>query len=256
MVRSVHPRRRPATARRRRGDGHSLLAPEAARPWPSLVFLLPLLVFYTVGLVWVRPDLAAGVDLLLRRTLALAGLAGVLAPAGLVVGALLAWHVVRKDPWRFHPALLPAMALETVMLTVPLVALQRVFQSAARASALELAADAPSGPLAAAMTSIGAGIYEELIFRLVLIGGLVFIMQHLFRLERRSAVVAAVLVAAGLFAGAHTLGDPQSFTWPTFLFRTAAGVYLAVLFVTRGFGIASGAHIVFNLVVKLIPGGY
>ncbi|HUS44450.1 MAG TPA: CPBP family glutamic-type intramembrane protease [Phycisphaerae bacterium] len=251
----MHPRRRPAAARRRSHDGRLLFAPEAARPWPSLVFLSPFLVFYTAGLVWVRPDLAAGVDLLLRRALALVGLAGVLAPAGLVVGALLAWHLARKDPWRFRLALLPAMVLETMMLTVPLVALQRVFQSAAPPSALELAEDAPSGLLAAAMTSIGAGIYEELIFRLALIGGLVFLMQHVFRLERRGAVVAGVLVAAGLFAGAHTLGDPQLFTWPTFLFRTAAGVYLAVLFATRGFGIASGVHVVFNLVVKLIPGG-
>ena len=82
-------------------------------------------------------------------------------------------------------------------------------------------------------------------------GGLVLVAERVFRLAHSGAVVAAVLVAAALFAGAHTFQAPGSFTWPTFLFRTAAGVYLASVFATRGFGIAAGVHIAFNLAVKL-----
>jgi len=83
------------------------------------------------------------------------------------------------------------------------------------------------------------------------VGGLVLLAERAFRLPRPSAVVSAVLVAAALFAGAHTLDDPRSFTWPTFLFHTAAGIYLSAVFAMRGFGLAAGTHIVFNLIVKL-----
>jgi len=253
----------PSTARRRNRSGPArssrtgpnlLFAPQAARPWPSLLFLSPFLVFYTAGLIWVRPDLAAGVDLLLRRVLFLAGPAGVLAPAGLVVAVLLAWHLARRDSWRFPAALVPAMVVETALLAVPLLALHGLFQAfAAGPGPIELAVAGPARTdlVAAAMTSIGAGIYEELLFRLVLVGGLVFVAERVLRLARSGAVVAAVLVAAALFAGAHTFQAPGSFTWPTFLFRTAAGVYLAAVFATRGFGIAAGVHIGFNLAVKL-----
>jgi len=135
-----------------------------------------------------------------------------------------------------------------------LLALHGLFQAfAAGPGPIELAGAGPARTdlVAAAMTSIGAGIYEELLFRLVLVGGLVLVAERVFRLGHSGAVVAAVLVAAALFAGAHTFQAPGSFTWPTFLFRTAAGVYLASVFATRGFGIAAGVHIIFNLAVKL-----
>ena len=236
--------------------GASLLfAREAARPWPCLLFLSPCLAFYTAGLVWVRPDLAAGVDLLLRRALFLAGTAAVLAPAGLVVAILLGWHLVRGDPWRFPLGLLGAMVVEAAILTIPLLGLHGLFQAfAAGAYPLQVAdhAGARADLLASAMTSVGAGIYEELLFRLVLVGGLVLLAEHVFRLEAPGSAVAAVLVAAALFAGAHTVGAPQAFTWPSFLFRTAAGVYLSAIFAVRGFGIAAGVHIFFNLLAKLL----
>jgi membrane protease YdiL (CAAX protease family) len=252
-----------ASRRRRNGSpsarssrtGPSLLfAPQAARPWPSLLFLSPFLAFYTAGLIWVRPDLAAGADLLLRRALFLAGPSAVLALAGLIVAVLLVWHLVRRDPWRFPAALVLAMGVETALLAVPLLALHGLFQAfAAGPGPIELAVAGPARTdlVAVAMTSIGAGIYEELLFRLVLVGGLALVAERVFRLARSGAAVAAVLVAAALFAGAHTFQAPGSFTWPTFLFRTAAGVYLAAVFATRGFGIAAGVHIGFNLAVKL-----
>jgi len=256
-----------STARRRNSSGPArssrtspnlLFAPQAARPWPSLLFLSPFLAFYTAGLIWVRPDLAAGVDLLLRRVLFLAGLAGVLAPAGLVVAVLLAWHLARRDPWRFPGALVPAMGVETVLWAVPLLALHGLFQAfAAGPGPIELAGAgaARTDLVAAAMASIGAGIYEELLFRLVLVGGLVFVAERVLRLAHSGAVVAAVLVAAALFAGAHTFQAPGSVTWPTFLFRTAAGVYLASVFATRGFGIAAWTHALYDVYILCFAAG-
>ena len=250
------PTKRPrsrAAALRAGVLGRLLAAPEPRRPWVSLVFLAPALGFYTAGLVWVRPDLASAGDLLLRRGLALVGLTGVTLPAAVVVVVLVIWHLVRRDPWTFPPRVLAAMVVETAILLVPLVALHGVFRAmdALLESVLALGPAAGPGWLAAAMASIGTGIYEELLFRLVLVGGLLLLCRAGLGLKEQGAMVAAVLIAGAIFAGAHTIYAPHAFTWPTFLFRTAAGIYLGGLFAARGFGIATGVHIGYNLVLRL-----
>jgi len=233
--------------------------PAARRPWPSLVFLSPLLAFYAVGLIWVRPDLAARADLLLRQALAPLGLTGVLAPTWLVVGILMAWHLVRRDPWRVPRRLLGRMTAETFVLAAPLVVLYAVMSAAfhgggtlAMGSTGVGQAGAPDW-LALAMASIGAGIYEELLFRLLMVGGTLYLARKVLRRDSPGVSVAVVLIAAGIFAGAHTLDDPNRFAWDSFLFRSAAGVYLGYVFAQRGIGVASGVHIVFDLFVKFTP---
>jgi len=262
--RSPRPRR-PSRVRRtssrpaRSDDSRFLHDPWAARPLPSLLFLSPVLLFYALGLIWVRPDLGARADLLLRQALAPLGLTGVLAPTWLVVGVLLAWHVARRDPWRAPVRLLGRMLAETLLLAVPLLVLLAVMRMAARSgSVLALpmrSAAGGHGPdwLALAMTSIGAGIYEELLFRLLMVGAALGLARRILRRDSPGVRVAVILIAAGIFAGAHTLDDPNRFAWASFLFRSAAGTYLGYVFARRGFGVVAGVHIVFNLVVKVAP---
>jgi len=227
---------------------------EVARPLASLIFLSPLLAFYAVGLIWVRPDLAARADILLRQALEWLGVTGVLAPTWLVVAILLLWHLLRRDPWRVSWGVLAEMAAETALLAVPLFVLYALFQAGAGgALAMGPAADPPPAWLDIAMTSIGAGVYEELLFRLLLVGGPIFILRHVLKDQSAGGVVAVVFMVAAIFAGAHHLDNPAGFAWPLFLFRAAAGVYLGFIFVYRGFGIATGIHIVFNLIVKAAP---
>jgi len=251
-------KRRFETAAAARPVGR-LKAPETARPLASLVFLSPFLVFYAAGLIWVRPDLAARADILLRDVLRLLGLTGILAPMWLAVVVLLVWHLVRRDPWRVPAGLVGRMAAETVILTVPLFVILALFH-AWRHAGLDLGVAAghstglPVGTapwLVIAMTSIGAGIYEELLFRLLMVGGPIFLARHVLRNGSYGVVVAVVLVTAALFAGAHTLDDPSRFSWLSFLYRTAAGAYLGFVFAYRGFGIVAGVHMVFDLVIKL-----
>jgi hypothetical protein len=109
-----------------------LRGPEAARPLASLIFLAPWLLLYVVGLVWVRPDLAAGADILLRELLTLFGVSGALAPTWLAIIVLVLWHLLRRDPWKISWGLLGLMAAETLLLAVPLFALERVFHAPPR----------------------------------------------------------------------------------------------------------------------------
>ncbi len=252
-------RRRPPPRRTKGAAGRFLHDPAATRPLPSLVFLAPVLAFYALGLIWVRPDLAARADLLLRQVLAPLGLTGVLAPTWLVVAILLVWHLVRRDPWRVPLRLLGHMAAETFLLAVPILFLLVVMRLAARtgtALALPAGGSAPAGGpdwLALAMTSIGAGIYEELLFRLLMVGGTLWLARKLLGRDSPGVAVAVILIAAGIFAGAHTLDNPNRFAWDSFLFRSAAGTYLGYVFAMRGFGVVAGVHIVFDLLVKFAP---
>ncbi|MBA7653539.1 hypothetical protein ES703_61393 [subsurface metagenome] len=104
--------------------------------------------------------------------------------------------------------------------------------------------------LADIVTGIGAGIYEEMVFRLILISVLMILFQNTLGFERKSSIVISVLLSAGLFSVHHHISIP--FDWLEFSFRTVAGVYFAALFVIRGFGITAGTHAFYDIIATAI----
>lgn len=97
--------------------------------------------------------------------------------------------------------------------------------------------------------SIGAGIYEELLFRVILVGGLYAILRFLFRTKIIGYVIAA-LVGALLFSAIHYIGAlGDDFTLSSFFFRFFFGLALNVLFLVRGFGIAAWTHALYDIMV-------
>ncbi len=60
----------------------------------------------------------------------------------------------------------------------------------------------------------------------------------------------AVLASALLFAAHHHKPfGAEAFVPSTFLFRSLAGAYLAVIFWFRGYGSAAGCHAAYNVAV-------
>ena len=117
--------------------------------------------------------------------------------------------------------------------------------------------------LASIVTGIGAGIYEELVFRLILICLLMLLFQDVLRFNHKNSIILSVLVSAGLFSAHHhiVLLDGQlalsaAFNWTEFGFRTIAGVYFAVLFAIRGFGIAAGTHAFYDIIATIINAAF
>jgi hypothetical protein len=104
--------------------------------------------------------------------------------------------------------------------------------------------------LADIVTGIGAGIYEEMVFRLILISVLMILFQNTLGFERKSSIVISVLLSAALFSAHHHISIP--FNWLEFSFRTVAGVYFAALFVIRGFGITAGTHAFYDVIATVI----
>jgi len=99
---------------------------------------------------------------------------------------------------------------------------------------------------------IGAGVYEEFLFRFLLLPALIVAFSKGGVPAGRAALLA-ILWTSMLFSAAHYIGPAgDSFALFTFLFRFAAGVFFAAVFLSRGFGIVVGCHAAYDLLVGLM----
>ncbi|HEX2249465.1 MAG TPA: CPBP family intramembrane glutamic endopeptidase, partial [Gemmatimonadales bacterium] len=102
------------------------------------------------------------------------------------------------------------------------------------------------------MISLGAGIYEELLFRVLLVSGLVLIGTRVFRWSSTRASVLAVVIGAVIFSAFHYLGPyGDTFVLASFTFRAIAGLLFSALYVLRGFGIATWTHALYDVFLSL-----
>jgi hypothetical protein len=97
--------------------------------------------------------------------------------------------------------------------------------------------------------ALGAGIYEELLFRFVLTSLLLLIFKQLVGDKNSVYIVLAVIISALLFSGFHYLGGREIFTLDSFLLRFYGGVILGALFVIRGLGVAAYTHTMYDLLL-------
>jgi membrane protease YdiL (CAAX protease family) len=250
-----------------------------SRPVYAIVFLLPFIVFYELGTIFINTDVLSQTEIRVVAFVWLQELLGYLGfggkflwamPALLVIVILLAYQLVSGKRWWVSFTDLLPMTLECILLAIPLIVLSLFLHSSAVASnwsaqcvpaAAQSAAPAQAQPslLADIVTGIGAGIYEELLFRLILICLLLLLFQDVFGFGKNNAIVLAVLVSAALFGAHHHIdfltGSPNQtdfFDWWKFIFRTMAGVYFAMLFAIRGFGITAGTHAFYDIIATLI----
>ncbi|NDC64535.1 MAG: CPBP family intramembrane metalloprotease [Planctomycetia bacterium] len=221
-------------------------------PLTSLVFALPLVVTYEAGVLLLgRGTPRNGADVWLRQLLDALGFGSYFLLPTLTIVGLLAWHHVAHDRWQVRAAVLAGMALESVVWAAVLVGLARL-QGRLWPHALALAmAPAREGVIARMIGFCGAGLYEEVLFRLLLLPAVAFVLERL----GATAVVAAgwaVVATSCLFALAHYVGPlGDTFDLYGFVFRTLAGVFFALLFLARGFGIAAGTHAAYDILVGL-----
>jgi hypothetical protein len=101
------------------------------------------------------------------------------------------------------------------------------------------------------ISALGAGVHEELVFRLGLLAGMVTFLRG-GGTDRRVAVVIAFVLSAPLFALAHHAGaNGEPFTWHAFAFRTIAGLAFGAIFWFRSLAHAVYAHALYDLIVAL-----
>jgi len=222
---------------------------QSRRPVVSLVFIAPLMVIYEAGVViW---GVQNGADAWMRQFLDLMGFSQHLLLPLLTVCVLMAWHYLSHEPWRFSPGVLSPMVVECLFLAICLqvvLVFQRIFQKTLLL-AVEQAVE--PGIVAKMVGYLGAGIYEELLFRLILLWGMAWLIRRWWTAPKGSLLLA-VLVSSLIFASAHYIGRAgETFQWFSFLFRFVAGVFFSILFIYRGFGIAAGTHAAYDILLGL-----
>lgn len=230
---------------------------QARQPLACLIFLAPLLITYELGVVLVGgPNtdvLRNGADYWMRNWLFQAGLGHALLLPLLVVVLLLGWQIVGKFPWRCSMDTFLGMSAESLLFAFCLVVAGQMqgamFQNWLQLD-LQLASEYQP-VLTPLITYVGAGVYEEVLFRLCLLPA----CYGLFRLSRLSpkwSTLMAVLFTSLIFSFAHYIGaSGDDFTLFSFSFRTLAGIFFAGLFVLRGFGITVGCHAAYDLIVGI-----
>ena len=95
--------------------------------------------------------------------------------------------------------------------------------------------------------SIGAGLFEEVIFRVFLLNFLFFILNYFFK-KKLFNVVLSVLISSLLFSISHYVGSlADAWELYSFMFRWAAGILFTVLYYYRGFAITSYTHALYDI---------
>lgn len=226
----------------------------------SVIFSAPLLLLYELGAALLAHEdegsLRNGADVLLRSLLASGGIRGtaaftaVLLAIAAVMVALERRH--RRIPLRAAP--FAGMAAESLLYATFFGSVVGTLTAwVLRGGSARLAAG--EGPVSALglhegiVLSLGAGIYEELVFRVLLVGGLWGVFRSSGLGRSQSGAFSAVL-AALLFSGFHYIG-PYGDPWalPSFLFRFLAGLAFSVLFLVRGFGVTAWTHALYDVLL-------
>lgn len=102
------------------------------------------------------------------------------------------------------------------------------------------------------MLSLGAGVYEELFFRVIWLSGTCLILTRVMNIGRIPSLILASLISAVAFSAFHYIGPlADTFTVHSFVFRFLAGIVFAILYISRGFGIAVYTHTLYDLMLVL-----
>ncbi len=239
-------------------------AERSQRPLQIFFFLLPLVVLYET-LQPIYGDFGDGEgarDIHARRLIFeffdILGLPWQHVPMLLVLVVLLVWHWRRRDPFELSPRLYGVMWLESVAWALPMLAFAVVFSRFALAPPATLdtalGLQALSGePVAEQLPwqsrlvlDIGAGIYEELFFRLIGITLLHLLLVDYLGMKDGHGTGIAIAITSVAFAVYHFNAD-NPFTPAAFTFYTVMGIFLGVLYIHRGFGIVAAVHTLYDM---------
>ena len=218
----------------------------------SFLFTIPLFFIYEVGILFLSKDdilvVRNGADFLMRSILESFGIFGLYGLGAIfLIGFIITYIFFYNDKSNksIRADYLFIMIFESVCWALILYFLLSKFM---------LVLMNPIGKTITQQVTlaIGAGIYEEFLFRVMLISGLTGIIGFVFLWSEKVRKAAALIIAAGIFSAFHFMGDyGDYFSMELFLLRFFAGIVLGVLYIARGFGITAYAHSIYDLIVLI-----
>jgi membrane protease YdiL (CAAX protease family) len=229
----------------------------STRPLHILAFLLPFIIFYWVGSALFLSSQGSVEAIKAERILGgFFDIFGVVSPylSGIaLIVVLIVWHFFVHDRWRVQPRVVMLMGLESALWMLPLLTAMALLPGGSGMVQIEQAVTSAPDWTDNLTIAIGAGIYEELLFRMILIAMIHIVLVDLVRLSNGKANVVAVIVSSLAFAAYHDgVVGPGAVNWPMLLTFFTAGCYFGVLYLWRGFGIAVGVHALYDVVVLVL----
>ena len=231
-------------------------------PRYSLFFALPLLLGYEVLAVVLPQSETRGVrngaEVIFRLFFdTVAGSWGNIVFGATVIG-IAAWLIaldVRANGAPTRVAYFIGMILESIVLAAAFGVVTSVI-TVRVLGALHFQAMGMAGAVDARtqfMVALGAGIFEELLFRVVLVTLLLRFAKVAFGFGDRAASVVAIIGSAVIFSAFHYVGPyGDTPTIASFLFRAVGGLIFSAIYVLRGFGIVAWTHALYDVGILLL----
>jgi hypothetical protein len=218
------------------------------RPLQILAFLLPLIILYELALTFLLQSQQSVQTVLAHRYLLQFFDAFNITPQGglhmggiAIIVVLLVWHVLERTPWKISYKACGFMALESIVLVIPLLVLSQIITRTVATSLATSLQDLDKWSQVS--ISIGAGLYEELMFRMLLIAIVHTLLVDVGKASHQLGAIIAVVVSAAAFAWYHPLKSSSDT-----LFYFLAGLYFGAIYVVRGFGIVVAVHAFYDIV--------
>lgn len=216
----------------------------------SAVLVFPLFLGYQLGILSGRGQ--NGVDLLTRSLVQVAerDVGNYLAILGVMLVVYAAVLVILRRRGRFDPRAFVPMLAESALyaLTMGSIILFVMNRLIGVLPGLSVGGSSGADVL---VISAGAGFHEELVFRVIIMGGLAWLLTGITG-EKRAWMIALV-VSSIVFSIAHHIGPSgEAFTFAAFVYRMFAGGFFAIVYQVRGFAVAAWTHALYDVFVLSI----
>lgn len=214
----------------------------------GFIFILPLLAMYEVGIAMYGSHIKNSADVMIKMPFAFFGRNGSLIfNMAVAIIFLVAVFVLEKEHKLRFRIYIP-MFFESFVYAIFLGPI--VGRAAGYFIRYFLANPMLSDTGMQIILSVGAGVYEEIVFRLILLTVLNLLFVRVFRLNKATGIVLSIIIGSTLFSAIHYVGSlSDTFTSVSFIFRFLAGIVLATIFMLRGLGIAVYTHAIYDVML-------
>tara|TARA_B110000196_G_C20826267_1_gene511537 strand:- start:1 stop:705 length:705 start_codon:yes stop_codon:yes gene_type:complete len=218
-------------------------------PFYSFVITLPIFLIYELGLFLMRDTefsyIKNGADVLIEEAISTLGfdIFYLSSSLFLLVFFIVAYYQKRNyDSFKIYKSYLFLMLFESLIYA----SLLLFFLGSMGLYLMDISVENVQFNL---ILSLGAGIYEELIFRVFSLFIFYRLVKFIFKsMNHFSAQFFALFLSSILFSLFHFIGA-ESFTQDAFTIRFIAGILLGLLYINRGFGITAITHSFYDIFV-------
>lgn len=225
---------------------------EGSGPLADLALTLPLFVVYHLGVVWM--DVQNAADMVTRELKALASsslplYSGLTLAIGVIfTGILLVLGRGHTLRWQRFAL----VAAEGILYAVAMRLVASYVVGKVHLDAGLPMTEQPPGFFTAIVLSLGAGLYEEIAFRVGLYGVgrrlLLAMMPEALPGQKLMASLGWAVLTSAIFSGWHYFGQfGEPFELRSFVFRWVCGLVFTLIFVFRGFAPVVWTHALYDI---------